>query len=110
MDSDKRSHAVYIDVTDFDIDDLQNLRQNEDKRQVLLYMPALNFDAMHKLEACASSADMDLITVPITLPLMDITKQMEYAGIDMSADILCRIRDGIRKMIVDTLNKEELSC
>lgn len=99
----------YIDVTDYDIDMVKMLllSNNEcDTKTVLLYMPDINYRAMHELEELAPSGNFALLTIPITLPLMDIAKQMEYAGIEVSNELLFQLRYGIRKMIVEILSKE----
>ena len=84
-----------------------------EKDIVLLYMPDLSYKEMSDLEDFASENDIKLINIPITLPVMDIVKQAEYAGIEITQEFVISIRNGIRKLITDTMNEEsrrDLDC
>lgn len=96
----------YVDVTTYSRSKISSLLHVADKKPILLYMPYLDFKGMEWLEAKAKESGTQLLNIPITLPVMDIVKQSEYAGIEITSDFVLMIMNGMRDLITDTLNKE----
>ena len=95
----------YVDTTIYSGDQLSELLHIADKKPVLLYMPYLDFKNMEWLEQRAKESGTQLLNIPITLPIMDIVKQSEYAGIEITSDFISEIMSGVRILITNTLNK-----
>ena len=96
----------YIDTSRYTKQEIEHLIRISSKDLVLLYMPDLNYKEMQDLEDFAKANDVKLINIPVTLPVMDIVKQAEYAGIEITKEFVIAIRNGIRNLITDTLNEE----
>ena len=96
----------HIDTSQYSKQEIEHLIRVSNKDLVLLYMPDLNYKEMQDLEDFARENQLKLINIPVTLPVMDIVKQAEYAGIEITNDFVIAIRNGIRKLITDTLNEE----
>ena len=95
----------YVDITTYCRDEVSQLLHIADKSQVLLYMPYLDFKDMEWIEQCAKENGMQFLNIPITLPVMDIVKQSEYAGIEITSNFVSDVMIGVRNLIADTLNK-----
>ena len=96
---------MYIDITDFTPSHLQYfMNDNKDNNFVLLYMPYLNYSNMLQLEELAGKQHVKCMNIPITLPVMDIVKQAEHAGVETTSAFVLRIIYSVRKAIVDALN------
>ena len=95
----------YVDITTYSRDEVSQLLHIADKSQVLLYMPYLDFKDMEWIEQCAKENGMQFLNIPITLPVMDIVKQSEYAGIEITSNFVSDVMIGVRNLIADTLNK-----
>lgn len=98
-------HGKYFDVTECNSKDLQAITK-ADKNLVLVYMPDLDYSEMEKLEKFAKDCGLKFLNIPITLPVMDIIKQAEYVGVEISREFIAKIRNGIMRLIVQTLNEE----
>ena len=96
----------YIDTSQCTKQEIEQIIRTSNKDPVLLYMPDLNYKEMQDLEDFAKANDVKLINIPVTLPVMDIVKQAEYAGIEITQEFIIAIRNGIRNLITDTLNEE----
>lgn len=73
---------------------------------VMVYMPNLNYKKLEFVNEYASMHNMYHLTIPITLPVMDIVKQMEYAGISVSQELATDIIPGeVRKAIINSLKE-----
>lgn len=68
---------------------------------VLLFMPNLDYSGMREAEDLAANLEIGVLNIPITLPVMDLTKQMEYAGIEVDYNLIQELEAGIRKLLVD---------
>lgn len=68
---------------------------------VLLFMPNLDYSGMREAEDLASNLEIGVLNIPITLPVMDLSKQMEYAGIEVDYNLIQELEAGIRKLLVD---------
>lgn len=96
----------YVDVSKHSKKELEQLVKGTGHEMVLLYMPDLDYKKMQEFESLAEANGVKLINIPITLPVMDIVKQAEYAGIEITKEFVVSIRNGIRDLITDTLNEE----
>ena len=94
----------YVDTTIYSGDQLSELLHIADKKPVLLYMPDIDYGEMQRLEDFAKENNLKLINIPITLPLMDIVKQAEYAGVEITSEFIANIRSGLRILITSALN------
>ena len=68
---------------------------------VLLFMPNLDYSGMGDAEQLADDFKIGILNIPITLAVMDLSKQMEYAGIELNADLIRDLEHGIRKMLIE---------
>lgn len=86
----------YVDVTEngYDKDALRG--------KTMVFMPDIDYGLLDRLEEL-SNEDTKLITVPITLPVMDIISQLDYAGIQITSEQLESLRCGIRNTIIKAI-------
>ena len=73
---------------------------------VLVFMPNLDYKGMYEAESLASKFNVGFIVVPITLPILDLTKQMEFAGVQLTQDLISGIESVFRKGIIQILNED----
>lgn len=99
--------SSFIDISNLDIKNFDFIKDviSDYKDPVLLYMPNLSYQTKDFDELIAELG-IRSYCVPVTLPVMDIVSQMKYAGITVTPEIVTRIQNGIRKVIVDTLEEE----
>ena len=95
----------YVDITTFSRSEVNQLQHIADKKPVLLYMPYLDFKDMEWFEQYANDNGFQFMNIPITLPVMDVVKQSEYAGIEITTGFITDIMNGIRNLITETFNK-----
>lgn len=93
----------FLDVTTYSGNQLSELLHIADKKPVLLYMPDFDYNKMQTVEDFAKENDFKLLNIPITLPVMDIVKQAEYAGVEITSDFITEIMNGLRILITDTM-------
>jgi len=68
---------------------------------VLFFMPNLDYHGMSDAEDLANEFEIGILHIPITLPVMDLSKQMEYAGIEINAELIHKLEQGLRNVIID---------
>lgn len=74
---------------------------------VLVFMPNLDYSGMHEAEDLASQFNIGFVNIPITLPMLDLTKQMEFAGLRITQRLIAGLECSIRSAIIEQLNREE---
>ena len=74
-----------------------------DKNPKLIFMPNLDYHGMGDAEDLAAEFKIGILHIPITLPVMDLSKQMEYAGIEIDANLIGSLEQGLRKVILDVV-------
>lgn len=75
---------------------------------VLVYMPNLDYKGMQAAENLAEAMGIKLLTIPITVVVMDLVKQMEFAGVEITERLLRDIPVAIRVAIMESLNAKEI--
>ena len=99
--------SSFIDISNLDVKNFDFIKNiiSDYKDPVLLYMPNLSYQTKDFDELIAELG-IRSYCIPVTLPVMDIVSQMKYAGIEVTPEIVIKIQNGIRKVIVDTLEEE----
>lgn len=73
---------------------------------VLVFMANLDYSGMYDAEELASQFNIGFLNIPITLPMMDLVRQIEFAGIRMTPDLLSGIESAFRSSIIRQFNEE----
>ena len=73
---------------------------------MLVFMPNLNYAGMHEAEEMAASFNIGMLNIPITLPMLDLVRQMEFAGVHMSQKLICGLEKAFRSAIITQLTEE----
>ena len=77
------------------------------KNPVLVFMPNLDYAGMHDAEALASNFNIGFLNIPITLPMLDLVKQMEFAGVHVTQQLVSGIESAFRLAVIEQMNGEE---
>lgn len=91
---------LYIDVTDGIPEEIpagQNI--------CFVFLPYLDYKGMEEAEANALGRGFSFMNIPITLPVLDLAKQMEYAGVTLTGKLLADIPKAIRAVVMEALNR-----
>lgn len=98
----------YIDVSDIVQDSSGSYIHKiaSARNPCLVFMPNLDYTGMYEAEQLASSMGIGFLNIPITLPVMDLIKQMEFAGVVLSKKLLDDIPKAMRIAILETLNSK----
>lgn len=98
----------YIDVTKIGIEEPGTYisRIGASKNPVLVFMPNLNYAGMLEAEDLAGNCGIGVLNIPITLPIMDLIRQMEYAGVSVTPYMISSMESSLRSLIVNELRKE----
>lgn len=72
-----------------------------------VYMPNLDYSGLALAEKLSKELNQKLFCVPITHAVMDITMQMQYAGLEVNEQTIHCIEEGVRDLIISTLNEQE---
>ena len=70
----------------------------------LVFMPNLDYTGMYEAEQLAASMGIGFLNIPITLSVMDLVKQMEFAGVKLTKKLVEDIPVAIRIAILESLN------
>ena len=73
---------------------------------VLVFMPNLDYAGMHEAESLAAEFNIGFLNIPITLPMLDLIRQMEFAGVHITQNLMNGIESAFRSAIIDQLNEE----
>lgn len=74
---------------------------------VLVFMPNLNYTGMGEAEDLAAKFNIGFIVLPITLPMADLTRQMEFSGVRIHAGFIAGMESSFRRGIIEQLNIKE---
>ena len=74
---------------------------------VLVFMPNLDYSGMHDAEDFAATINAGFMVLPITLSMLDLFKQMEFAGVHISKKLSCGLESALRSAIIQQLNNIE---
>ena len=101
----------YIDISDVAkeslADYIQVITKNNKIDHRLLYMPNLDYGDLEVAEDIAHKNKTLLLTIPITLPVMDIIHQAAHAGVVAKPQMVRHLEDGIRIAIKNCLEEED---
>ena len=99
--------SSFIDISNLDVKNFDFIKEiiPDYKDPVLLYMPNISYQTKDFDELIAELG-IRSYCIPVTLPVMDVVSQMKYVGIRVTPEIVTNIQNGIRKVIVDTLEEE----
>lgn len=77
---------------------------------ILLYMPNIDYSDLESVSKLNDETECKkrVLCIPITLPVMDISKQLEYAGIRVGYETMKTIEGSIRSLILNVVNNSEL--
>lgn len=92
-------NVLYIDVTDGIPGELP-----AEQNICFVFLPYLDYKGMEEAEANALGRGYSFMNIPITLPVLDLVKQMEFAGVEISGKLLNDIPRAIRQVVIETLN------
>ena len=79
-----------------------------DPNPVLVYMPNHDYKGMQAAENLAEAMGVKILIIPITVVVMDLVKQMEFAGVEITERLLRDIPVAIRVAIMESLNLKEM--
>lgn len=91
---------LYIDVTDGIPDEIpagQNI--------CFVFLPHLDYKGMYDMEEQAAKRGFGFMIIPITLPVLDLANQMEYAGVTLTEKLLTDIPRAIRAVAIEAMNQ-----
>mgnify|MGYP007056185233 CR=1 FL=1 len=93
------TNYFYIDVTNSIPDEIP-----KKKNICFVYMPYLNYKSMDEAEQAALDRGYAFMNLPITLPMLDLIKQMEFVGIEITEKLLQDLPANMRLMVIEKLN------
>lgn len=79
-----------------------------DPNPVLVYMPNHDYKGMQAAKDLAEAMQIGLLIIPITVVVMDLVKQIEFAGVEITERLLRDIPVAIRVAIMESLNSKEM--
>ena len=74
---------------------------------VLVFMPNLSYAGMHDAEEFAFQIHAGFLIIPITIPMLDLVKQMEYADIHITGSFVEGVESALRSSIIEQLNGQQ---
>ena len=94
---------TYIDVTNGIPEVLP-----QGQKICFVFLPDFDYAGMNDAERAAREAGFAFLNIPITLPVLDLVKQMEFAGAEITSG-LTKIPGAIRQIIMGLLREDRCS-
>lgn len=91
---------LFVDVTDGIPDDLPS-----EQNICFVFLPHLDYKGMYDMEEQAAKRGFGFMIIPITLPVLDLANQMEYAGVTLTEKLLTDIPKAIRAVAIEAMNQ-----